>query len=193
MDKLNIRAAAPADADKAARLIYEAIHDIAFQLTGETTEEDALQALSELFLQEGNRFSSKQILVAEVEGNAAGIILCYHGSEADRLDAPIAARLRKRTGNPNPPIDKEADEDEYYIDSIAVFSEYRGRGIAKALLAAAEKAGAALGYGRIALNVEYGNEGAERLYRSIGYEADKTITINNSLFHHMIKPLTNLS
>ncbi|MBD3920619.1 GNAT family N-acetyltransferase [Paenibacillus sp. PR3] len=190
MDKLNIRAATIDDAEPVARLIYEAIHDIAYQLTGEATAEDALKALAELFREEGNRFSSKQILAAEVDGKVAGIILCYHGSEADRLDAPIAARLRKRTGNPNPPIDKEADEDEYYIDSIAVFPEYRGRGIAKALLASAEHAGAALGYGRIALNVEYGNDGAERLYRSIGYESDKTITINNTPFHHMFKPLT---
>lgn len=192
MDKLNIRAAAVDDADLAARLIYEAIHDIAYQLTGETTAEDAIKALAELFRQEGNRFSSKQILVAEVEGNVAGIILCYHGSEADQLDAPIAERLRQKTGNPNPSIDKEADEDEYYIDSIAVFPAYRGRGIAKALLAAAEEAGAALGYERIALNVEYGNDSAARLYTSIGYESDKTITINNTPFYHMFKPLKSL-
>jgi ribosomal protein S18 acetylase RimI-like enzyme len=189
MDKLNIRAAAIGDAEPAAQLIFEAIHDIAYQLTGETTQEEAVKALAELFREEGNRFSSKQILAAEVDGKIAGIILCYYGSEADRLDAPVAERLRKRTGNPNPPIDKEADEDEYYIDSIAVFPEYRGRGIAKALLSAAEKAGAALGYGRIALNVEYGNESAARLYQSIGYLSDKTVTINSTPFHHMVKPL----
>lgn len=186
---MNIRAAAPGDAEAVAKLVYEAIHDIAYQLTGEKTAEAAVQALALLFQQEGNRFSIKQVLVAEEEGQVAGMILCYHGSEAAQLDAPIAQRLRQRTGNPNPSIDKEADEDEYYIDSIAVSPAFRGRGIAKALLRAAEAAGAALGWDRIALNVEYGNKQAAGLYRASGYVTDKTVIINGSQFHHMVKPL----
>ncbi|WP_127531270.1 GNAT family N-acetyltransferase [Paenibacillus kobensis] len=186
---MKLREAAIEDALPVTRLIYEAIHDIAYQLTGETTKEQAIAALAELFRMPGNRFSAKQVVVAEEDNRIAGMILCYHGSEADRLDAPIAERLRQRTGNPSPVIDQEADEDEYYIDSIAVFPEFRGRGIAKALLQAAEEAAAALGWDRIALNVEYGNDRAASLYRSAGYTPDKTITINGSSFYHMVKPI----
>jgi len=186
---MNLRVATSEDALPVARLVYEAIHDIAYQLTGETTEEQAIAALAELFRRPGNRFSAKQVLVAEEDGRVAGMILCYHGSEADKLDAPLAERLRQRTGNPSPAIDKETDEDEYYIDSIAVFPEFRGRGIAKALLEAAEQAAADSGWERIALNVEYGNDRAASLYRAAGYAADKTIAINGSPFYHMVKPI----
>ncbi|GFN32841.1 GNAT family N-acetyltransferase [Paenibacillus xylaniclasticus] len=187
---MKLRKATNEDALPVAQLIYEAIHDIAFQLTGETTKEQAITALAELFRQPGNRFSAKQVVVAEEGGLIAGMILCYHGSEADKLDAPIVAQLRKRKGNSDLVIDKEADEDEYYIDSIAVFPQFRGRGIAKALLQAAEEAAAACGWRKIALNVEYGNDRAARLYRAFGYTPDKTITINGSSFYHMVKLIT---
>ncbi|EFM08417.1 GCN5-related N-acetyltransferase [Paenibacillus curdlanolyticus YK9] len=187
-----IRAAEAGDAEAVAQLIYEAIDDIAFQLTGEETEERATKGLRELFLQPGNRFSSGQVLVAVHEGAVAGMILCYYGSEAEALDAPIKERLRIVRGDAQPIIDKEADEDEYYIDSIAVFPAYRGLGIAKALLHAAEEAGITLGYQRIALNVEYENERAHRLYRSLGYVQDKDVSINGHAYRHMAKPLTSV-
>ncbi|MWC29458.1 GNAT family N-acetyltransferase [Paenibacillus sp. MMS18-CY102] len=184
-----IRAAEAGDAEAVAQLIYEAIDDIAFQLTGEGTKEGAVKALKELFLQAGNRFSSSQVLVAVHEEAVAGMILCYYGGDAAALDAPIRERLRRVKGGVMPAIDKEADEDEYYIDSVAVFAAYRGLGIAKALLQSAEDAGAAHGYKRIALNVEYGNDRAHRLYHSLGYVQDKDVPINGHAYRHMVKPL----
>jgi ribosomal protein S18 acetylase RimI-like enzyme len=186
---MTIREAASQHTSGLARLILLAIGDIAFQLTGETNETDALLRLETLIDTEGNRFSRSCILVKEDQGRLAGMILCYHGQDAERLYAPIVRHLRRKSESDAVAIDQEADPDEYYIDALAVAEPYQGRGYAKELLAAAEDKAQELGHRKIALNVERSNESAHRLYLKLGYQADKEITINRKPFRHMVKIL----
>ncbi|MBE1443658.1 GNAT family N-acetyltransferase [Paenibacillus sp. OAS669] len=184
-----IRLAQPADAPAAAALIYQAIKDIGFQLMGADTEQEVLERLTQFFQTEGNRFSYSNLLVKEIDGVVAGMILCYHGSDAETIDRPILEQLRSLKNDPNLSLDKEADEDEYYIDALAVFPEWGGRGIGTELIRAAEEHGRQLGYDKIALNVEQYNEKACALYKKLGYEADKNTVINGHTYFHMVKRL----
>ncbi|QJD81763.1 GNAT family N-acetyltransferase [Cohnella herbarum] len=174
-----------------AELIMLAIQDIGYQLTGEKNEADVLSQLERFIVAEGNRFSHSCILVKEAEGRPIGMILCYHGSDAAKLYEPIVEHLREKTGDLGIAIDQEADEDEYYIDAIAVDPNFQGQGIAKQLIAAAEQQAIESGYDKIALNVDQTNEGAHSLYRKLGYVADKTITIHHKPYWHMVKPLNS--
>ncbi|WP_158629956.1 GNAT family N-acetyltransferase [Cohnella sp. AR92] len=186
---MTIRQAALGDEQPVIELIVRAIHDIAEQLTGEDTEEKAAGKLKRFYRMEGNRFSYRNVLVKEADGEVAGMILCYRGQDAAALDKPLLEELKLRTGNPDIALDVEADTDEFYIDSVAVFEEYAGRGYGTELLRAAERWAAQRGCDRIALNVDYDNEKAHALYRRLGYEQDKDITINKHLFRHMRKPV----
>lgn len=186
---MSIRPARPADAPAVARLLLDAIQDIGYQLTGADTEQEVLEALAHWFEREGNRFSYTNVLVKEAEGEPAGIILCYHGSHAAAIDRPIIERLRLLHGEPSITIDKEADEDEYYIDALSVASRWGGRGFGTELIRAAEAHGQQLGYSKIALNVEAYNERARALYSKLGYTADKETIINKKTYFHMTKPL----
>ncbi|CAG7636466.1 GNAT family N-acetyltransferase [Paenibacillus allorhizosphaerae] len=186
---MSIRPAQPADASAVVRLLFDAIKDIGYQLTGAATEQEVVDGLTYFFEREGNRFSYTNVLVKEAEGEAAGMILCYHGSHAETIDKPIVDRLRLVRNDPSITIDKEADEDEYYIDALAVSSEWGGRGFGTELIRAAEAHGRQLGYGKIALNVEEYNERARSLYGKLGYTADKQTIINKKTYVHMIKPL----
>ncbi|RKP54211.1 GNAT family N-acetyltransferase [Cohnella endophytica] len=189
---MTIKSASPRQAASISKLVLLAIGNIAYQLTGANNDADALGRLEEFIGSEGNRFSNSCILVEELDGKPVGMILCYHGKDADKLNEPIIRHLEEIGGGSElTRIDKEADEDEYYIDALAVDPAYQGRGIAKQLIAAAEIRSLSLGHDKIALNVEHGNEGAHRLYRKLGYEADKEITINRKPFRHMIKKLAS--
>jgi ribosomal protein S18 acetylase RimI-like enzyme len=59
--------------------------------------------------------------------------------------------------------------DTAYIFAIEVFSEHRGKGLGKALLAAAEQEVARHGVGNLGLNVFGSNTVARHLYESAGY------------------------
>ncbi|HTI14127.1 MAG TPA: GNAT family N-acetyltransferase [Dictyobacter sp.] len=184
-----IRPARPQDASVAALLIRNAIDDIAYSLTGMSDEQDVLTQLAAWFRLEGNRLSYQNALIAEWARQIAGLILLYHGSDAQDLDYPIIAWLRDYKQDPTITIDVEADADDFYIDTLSVFSHYAGNGIGRALIAAAELRCKELGYHKLALNVDTANERAYRLYQHLGFQTDKTILINGHPYHHQVKYL----
>ncbi|MFC7681290.1 GNAT family N-acetyltransferase [Paenibacillus sp. GCM10028914] len=186
---MKIRQAVKEDAREAARLLYDALHDIAHQLTGQESEEDAITVLEQYFQQEEGRLSYRQALTSEVEGNLAGLIVTYGGDEAKELDRPIIERLRNLKNDPSITLDKEADEDEFYIDTLSVSPSYNGQGIGSALIRAAEQRAKERGYDKIALAVVTDNKRAYSLYLRTGYEVDKDIIINRHVYFHMIKHL----
>ena len=185
---MTIRMVTDQDAAAVAELILLAIQDIGYQLTGKRTEAEVLEQLRRFYVQEGNRFSKDLILVKENGKNIAGMILCYHGSQADYLNEPIIKHL-KLEGIGAVQIDKEADEDEYYIDALAVFPVYQGMGYAKQLFEAAEQRALQFNYPKIALNVDQSKKKAFQLYQKLGYAADKEISINGRSYWHMSKML----
>ena len=93
-----IRKATVQDKHHAAILIHEAIHDIADTLTGETENEKIHKTLADYFSQHHNRLSYRNTIVITEEGRIAGILIAYHGKDAEQLDEPIHSHLLKKTG-----------------------------------------------------------------------------------------------
>ncbi|MED4585594.1 GNAT family N-acetyltransferase [Brevibacillus choshinensis] len=186
-----IRKATPTDADFAAPLIYEAIGDVAHTLTGTAEADVAIRIMSEFFAQTGNRLSYENAVIAMDKDKPIGLALFYHGSQTDKLDSPLVEHVERETGK-TPHIVKEARDDEFYLDTVVVRGEYRGKGIGKDLLRAFEKESERRGYDKIALLVDEENHRARKLYESIGYQQDGTIMLSGHLFSHMVKNLAVL-
>lgn len=186
---MTIRPAVREDAKQAARLLYDALHDVAHQLTGEASEQDAVSVLEQYFAAEQGRLSYQQAIVMEEEGEAAGVIVVYGGDQIGELDQPILERLRSMKNDPNLTLDKESDEDEYYIDTLSVSPKFSGKGIGTKLIHAAEERAKERGYAKIAMAVVTDNSRAYSLYLHLGYEVDKEIMINGHVYYHMVKPV----
>jgi len=188
-EELKIRGAMKKDANKAAELIHIAITDIAEQLTGKTKKENIRKTLSQLVREENNRLSFQNMIVADIFGDIAGIILIYPGEDAPHLDEPTLKRLRRKTRNEGMIFDKEANEEDMYVDTICVDDQFRGYGIGTTLLKEAEKIAKQKGYSRISLNVAQGNPIAKQLYKRMGYIEQKVIQINQHPYEYMVKTL----
>ena len=59
--------------------------------------------------------------------------------------------------------------DDFYINFVAIYSQFRGRGYSKDLLAAAEQMARAQDCARLALDVDEGNTVARAVYTSAGF------------------------
>jgi ribosomal protein S18 acetylase RimI-like enzyme len=175
---MTIRSARPQDAAAAIRLLYDALHDVAHQLTGEDSEEKVLEVLEQYFRADEGRLSYRQAAVKEIDGD-----------QAAELDRPMLDRLRKLKNDPSIALDKEADEDEYYIDTLSVSPQFGGKGIGSALIHHAENRAKELTYRKIALAVVTDNHRAHSLYERRGYKTDKEIMINGHVYYHMVKPV----
>jgi len=186
-----IRKAEPTDAAFAAPLIYEAIGDIAHTLTGATEADDAIQMMSQFFAQKNNRLSYENAIIAMDKGVPAGLLLCYHGSQTEVLDKPFVEHVKRLTGKA-PVLVKEAGDNEFYLDTVVVRSDCRGKGIGKVLLEAFEKEGERRGYDCVSLLVDEENSRARNLYERIGYRQDGKLMLSGHMFSHMVKKLSVL-
>lgn len=182
-----IRKAKQTDTKAVAPLLYNALHEIAEKLTGKTIEHEVLEGLEYWFAKEGNRLSYENCLVKEQDGIAVGVIVMYHGNDASVLDKPIVTHLREMKQDASITLEKEAADDEYYIDTLSVSPSYSGQGIGSQLIEAVESCTREQGHDKIALLVNLENQRAFSLYKKLGYEQDKTQMLVGEAYAHLVK------
>ncbi len=130
---------------------------------GQTLE----QAGAERARIETANFSWRNTLLARVDGEIAGMLLAYRlpaaaDNHEDPADFPEFVR---------PIIELEQCVPEsYYINMLATYPRFRGRGIGGALMARADSLALAAGCELISIGVFATNTGALRLYQRLGYE-----------------------
>ncbi|MEM5612048.1 GNAT family N-acetyltransferase [Bacillus thuringiensis] len=172
-----------------APLLYNALHEIAEKITGSTVEAEVLLGLETWFSKENNRLSYENCFIYEQDESAVGIIVAYHGSEATQLDAPIVHHLRELHKDESITLEKEAELDEYYIDTLSVSSAHGGKGIGSKLIEAAEIYATEKGHEKIALLVNLENTRAYSLYEKLGYKKDEIVMLVGEPYAHLVKPL----
>ena len=186
--QVTIRQAHPLDAKVVVPLIIEAIGDIAKRLTGEQQPAAVERELEILFKREDNRHSYLHTFVALADEKIVGILVYYNGEQAKTLDANLVQWLSAKNAS-NIIIDKEAHEDEYYVDTICVAPEARGKGIGSLLLQFAIDQTKERGFRKLSLNVETKKEQAIRLYERLGFVITEPWSIIDEPFHHMVKEI----
>lgn len=182
-----IRQATIEDAEQVMPLVLSAIGSIAYSLAGTPNDAEATRILTDFYRKKGNRISYENVIVEERDGLAAGMAIAYAGSRAEALDQPFLDRIHAETGITGYTITREPRQDEYYLDSIAVYDSYQGQGIAKGLMAAFEAKAIEIGHTKLSLIVEQDNDRAFALYRKMGYAEDGSLQVGGSLFRRMVK------
>lgn len=125
--------------------------------------------------------------VAEVDGQVVGMAFGYPDNNENAVN-----RVYQEAAAPIPSIrdidffaDPESFNDEFYLDSLAVDANFRGQGIATALIDAIAQHAAALEYDTLGLNVDVANPKAERLYRRLGFTDAGKIMIGDHRYRHL--------
>src|SRR5579884_1153674 len=128
-DMLSLRPARPEDAERAAVLLYSAyLHRQLDYPLHEAGENRFLERLRHFFREMGNRFSYQNTQVTEAGTEVVGLVLSFGGREEERLNAVIGW-----------PLERESEEDEWYVDALAVFTDWGHKGIGTRLLQVAEQ------------------------------------------------------
>jgi ribosomal protein S18 acetylase RimI-like enzyme len=109
-----------------------------------------------------------------------GLVLSFGGQDEERLNAAVGIWLGR-----------EAQDDEWYIDALAVLENWGHKGIGTQLVQAAEQQARQRHYPTIALHVAQENTQALDLYTQLRY----VITGQTLLYQHpyvrMVKTLEN--
>lgn len=167
------------DADLIATTIIEAIgKELTYHLAGEShTPEDIYAMFVRLAKRDDSQYSYLNSRVAlNSEGSPMGVCVSYDGGDLRRLrhaffeeaNAALGWNLKEEEIENIP---EECSPDEYYLDSIMTLSDYRGRGVAKALIEDAKKKAVAANK-PLGLLCDRDNSIARSAYLSAGFKKD---------------------
>lgn len=138
--------------------------------------DDILDVGRRRYEREDSVFSYRNCTVVEIDGEVIGMLVAFpmHVDPSYEETDPVLA-----------PYSKLEEDDSYYICGMALFPEYRGRGVGKRLLALAEEQARDKGFKKLSLIVFEQNVGARRLYDRNEYrEVSREAVHPHPMIHH---------
>ena len=175
----HVRKARPEDFPAAARLLHLSAADMYDRFSG--GRERALRVLERSLAEPGTASSAETVWLVEIDDQLAGVMAAFPVDEAgERSRAFLSLTLRSTPlwrwptalylywaggrAAPSPPASA------FYIDALATSEEFRRRGVARALLAEAEREAHRRRLPAIALDTTIDNAPARALYGREGYD-----------------------
>jgi ribosomal protein S18 acetylase RimI-like enzyme len=161
-----LRRATRRDALALAELTDYAGHGIPGYLWSRSAEEGQppIEVGIERVLREEANFSYRNAVVAEVDGRVAAALLAYRLPEHSDVNLDELPDLLR----PLEELEQKVPG-TFYINILAAYPEYRGRGLGTTLLEAARALASEAGCNELSLEVFEQNEDAVRLYERHGY------------------------
>lgn len=184
MTDLHFRFATEADAAFVARHVLEALHWHMYELPLGEEQQRAWDELTAVCRHADVLYSYRHATIALVGDRPAGLILAYDGADYHDMRRRTFALLPAFSAMDVDAMEDEAARGDYYIDSLAVVPEFRGRGVGRALLERAVRRGRSLGL-RPSLLVDPDNGGAQRLYAAAGFVRDDEVTAFGQVYWRM--------
>ncbi|EHJ08460.1 GNAT family N-acetyltransferase [Staphylococcus simiae] len=180
-----IRQATISDCPTIAQLIYIVWQDMELDMVKEIPKAQVIDAIIKSCTEVTYRTYYQHIWVYEVGGEIAGCIIAYNANKEltyeqnwTTLDLPLHI---KKFGSPLPV--KEAKDNEYYIETVAVFDRFRRQGIATKLITYLLQQQPTLLW---SLNCDKYNEQAFKLYQKVGFTYEDDITLYGHDYYHMV-------
>lgn len=195
-----IRQAKPEDAEEAAKLICMAWEECACVLAGTTNKKEIQRVIKVFYQQPNNLFSYQNVNLAEGENGVAGLILSYPSDYYEQLNKLVAEKLPSIYQSDTTDFQskviplfttKEAKSGEYYIDSLAVYPEYRTCGVGSRLMKVAHLKSRKQGIKKTSLIVKTENKVALNLYKKLGYSIRGRLKKADKNYLSMIKEIFN--
>ncbi len=154
-------------------------------LYDDASEEQISNFARNICVREDVLYSWCNTIIAEVDGKCAGMLTAYDGRYYHDMRIRTMSLVKQHLGVEFPGMEDEAVAGEYYLDSLAVMPEYRGRGIGRRLLKQGIENGKALSLD-VTLAVDPINDRAKKLYQSLGFKPSGTLFIFGHDYEKMV-------
>lgn len=150
------------------------------------TYEQLHESMTTIAAREETIYSYENTIVAEVDGKVVGAMCAYDGADYQRFKQPVVDILEGDSGFAQL---KETETGEFYLDSVGVLPEYRGKGLASRLFEAQCKRAASFGHKVAGLIVDVDKPKAEALYARLGFTYLDDKDFFGHAMKHMVKNL----
>ena len=172
MENLEIVSARPEDADFIAWIVAQGMH-----------MDDVPSFLKSVGARDDTLYSWRNTRLLRCEGRLAGGLVSYDGAahEEMRKNTWVMADGRLLSSGEVP----ETTAGEYYLDSLAIVSEFRGHGLWRMLFNDAVGMAKGKGFHRITLICDEDYPKLAQLYTSYGFVPENTFSYFDTLCRKM--------
>jgi ribosomal protein S18 acetylase RimI-like enzyme len=182
-----IRKATTTDSPIIANYLLLAMEDIVYRFIGEEDHKKARAFLLYFVEKENNQYSYQNCFVAEQADEILGAVNVYDGARLDALRKPVIEYIKTQFSHDVTIVD-ETQLGEYYIDSIGVNPNQRGKDIGSKLLGYLIDEYVVKNKQTLGLLVDQDNPSAKKLYLKLGFKpCSKKVVVGKRFDHLQLK------
>lgn len=187
--KINIRDAKLDDAPFIARVVLAGIDMIDIDEVLPDEQRDIYEHLMVICRLDDTLYSVLNTRIAEIDGNRVGALVAYDGARYASLRAKTFGLVQQTSGMDLSRNAMETGPGEFYLDSMAILSDFRGIGIGKMLMRDRMDYAFCNGFQKVTLLVDKDKPRLQRYYESEGFAFDEEMFVFGAWYNKMVCPL----
>ncbi len=184
---VQLRDATSDDASFIARVVLAGIDmlDIDAKLPDE--QRDIYEHLMDICRMDDTLYSYLNTCIAEIDGNRVGALVAYDGARYAALRAKTFGLVQQTSGMDLSRNAMETGPGEFYLDSMAVLSDYRGLGLGKMLMRDRMEYAMRNGFQKVTLLVDKDKPRLQHYYESLGFAFVEEMFVFGSWYNKLGK------
>jgi len=182
---LQYRLARPEDSAIIAKLMVQAIGDMANHLVSKEKAFDAKAVFKYFIQQKENLYSYENTIICEENNKVVGSINGYDGAKFMQLRQPFINYLKEHYDF-NQMIEPETGAGEFYLDTVSVLPDKQSLGIGSVLIQKMIQYASEKGHQKIGLLVDKKNPKAKKLYENLGFRKLDEIYLLGNKYDHLV-------
>lgn len=187
MSDIRIRPASPEDVAFIAKCVMAAAR--MKDMEDSSDDDSETLVMREICAMEHSLYYWTHVRIAEDSGIPVGCLVAYDGRRYARARDLTFGYAEEKLGWEIVDTDMETCKDEYYLDSMAIIPEYRGRNIGKMLIQDAVNQGYEAGHSRFTLIAEKEALSLQSYYASMGFAPEEEIIFFGHPYVRMVKSI----
>ena len=166
---VQLRDATSEDAPFIARVVLAGIDMLDIDAVLPDEQRAIYEHLMDICRMDDTLYSYLNTRIAEVDGNRVGALVAYDGARYAALRAKTFGLVQQTSGMDLSRNAMETGPGEFYLDSMAIQSDYRGLGIGKMLMRDRMEYAMRNGFQKVTLLVDKDKPRLQHYYQSLGF------------------------
>lgn len=141
--------------------------------------------LIEICRMDDTLYNYRNTRIAETDGDCVGALVAYDGARYAALRAKTFGLVQQTSGMDLSQNAMETGPGEFYLDSMAILSDYKGIGIGKMLMRDRMDFAFHNGFQNVTLLVDQDKPRLQKYYESMGFSFSEEVFVFGSWYHKM--------
>lgn len=183
---VQLRDATSDDAPFITRVVLAGIDMLDIDAVLPDEQRDIYEHLMDICRLDDTLYSYLNTRIAEIDGNRVGALVAYDGARYAALRAKTFGLVKQTSGMDLNHNAMETGPGEFYLDSMAILSDYRGAGIGKMLMRDRIDFALSNGFQKVALLVDKDKPRLQRYYECEGFAFSEEMFVFGSWYRKLV-------